>query len=401
MPEVELYGSAVPGTVVSSGSLVTPGGDAGVNAFNLTSGSFTVPAVGSTINVTLNDASWVVVGQFVYVDQAGGGVGQAGLMQVTVKTGNQLTLLNPTVPPAIPLADNTQSGLLRQVSGSTSDFVDGTNNCRSLGPAVGPAVWKGFTTKTAAYTLTTADSGKYIICSNGSWVLTLPAPALGLYYQIRNDQGISGTTGNITLQLTSGTIDGLNYRDILPAQECTLVTDGTNWRTLGLQRVVTLGTLDITSSTATAAVLLPIGYRVFEVDVTGFMPVTNGDYGKLLFSINGGSSWITSAYYMATVWNNSATTVTVTESANIAYLLLSPNQASAAGISEAHAIINPGNPSVATSALIQAGSRASTNVTQSYTTYGFCNQGATVNAIQISFSSGNIAKAYITVKGIV
>jgi hypothetical protein len=141
MPEVELYGSAVPGTVVSSGSLVTPGGDAGVNAFNLTSGSFTVPAVGSTVNVTLNDASWVVVGQFVYVDQAGGGVGQAGLMQVTAKTGNQLTLLNPTIPPAIPLADNTQSGLLRQVSNAATDYVDGTNHCQNLVTAIQPTIW--------------------------------------------------------------------------------------------------------------------------------------------------------------------------------------------------------------------------------------------------------------------
>src|ERR1700747_3465004 len=36
----------------------------------------------------------------------------------------------------------------------------------------------GFISKTAAYTLTTADSNKYVICSGGSWTLTLPAPAL-------------------------------------------------------------------------------------------------------------------------------------------------------------------------------------------------------------------------------
>jgi hypothetical protein len=91
--------------------------------------------------VTLNDASWVVVGQMVYVDQAGGGVGQAGALQVTAKSGNQLTLLNPAPPPAIPLADNTQSGLLRQVSGNTTDFVDGTNNSQPLAAAVQPTIW--------------------------------------------------------------------------------------------------------------------------------------------------------------------------------------------------------------------------------------------------------------------
>jgi hypothetical protein len=65
-----------------------------------------------------------------YVNQAGGG-GQAGVLQVTAKAGNTLTLLNPVPPPAIPLADNTQSGLLKQLSGNTAQFVDGTNTCRT------------------------------------------------------------------------------------------------------------------------------------------------------------------------------------------------------------------------------------------------------------------------------
>src|SRR5215469_11628202 len=39
----------------------------GANAFNTTTGAFTVPASGSTVNVTLNDASWVTVGQMVAV----------------------------------------------------------------------------------------------------------------------------------------------------------------------------------------------------------------------------------------------------------------------------------------------------------------------------------------------
>jgi hypothetical protein len=66
----------------------------------------------------------------------------------------------------------------------------------------------GFISKTAAYTLTTTDSNKYFICSGGSWTLTLPAPVSGLTYHLRNDMGISGTTGTITLQATGGTIDG-------------------------------------------------------------------------------------------------------------------------------------------------------------------------------------------------
>ena len=36
----------------------------------------------------------------------------------------------------IPLADTTQSGLLQKVSGLTTDFVDGTNNCQALAPQI-------------------------------------------------------------------------------------------------------------------------------------------------------------------------------------------------------------------------------------------------------------------------
>src|SRR5262245_2236103 len=52
-----------------------------------------------------------------------------------------------------------------------------------------PSNVNGFISKTAAYTLTSADSNKYIICSGGSWTLTLPTAALGFCYNVRNDQG--------------------------------------------------------------------------------------------------------------------------------------------------------------------------------------------------------------------
>lgn len=69
-------------------------GNPGLNAFNVTSGAFTVPAVGSSVNVMLSDASWVVAGQYVYVAGAGPG-GTGGMMQITAKSGNQVTLLTP------------------------------------------------------------------------------------------------------------------------------------------------------------------------------------------------------------------------------------------------------------------------------------------------------------------
>ena len=40
-----------------------------------------------------------------------------------------------------PLADTTQDGLLRKVSGNTTDFVDGTNHCQGLVAAIQPTIW--------------------------------------------------------------------------------------------------------------------------------------------------------------------------------------------------------------------------------------------------------------------
>ena len=116
-----------------------PTGPQGSSAFTTVS-SFTVPNVGATVQVTVGDASWMAVGQMLYVGTAGG-ASLAGALQITAIVGNLITLLNPAVVSAIPPADSTQSGLLNQLSGSSGDFVDGTNHCQPLATAVPPVIW--------------------------------------------------------------------------------------------------------------------------------------------------------------------------------------------------------------------------------------------------------------------
>jgi hypothetical protein len=117
-----------------------PAGSNGLPAYNITTAGFVVPNVGSTVLVTLQDTSWATVGEYVYVSGAAGS-GQSGALQITAISGLQLTLLNPTPAPAIPPADNTQAGLLKQLSGNTTDFVDGTNTCQNLVTAIQPTIW--------------------------------------------------------------------------------------------------------------------------------------------------------------------------------------------------------------------------------------------------------------------
>jgi hypothetical protein len=117
-------------------------GSQGSNAFTATTNSFIVPPVGQTTTVTVLDASWLVPGQMVYVDTAGGA--SAGALQITAIVGNTVTLLNPAVISAIPPASTTTSGLLNQISGNTTDFIDGTNSSQPLAPVIWYARMRSF-----------------------------------------------------------------------------------------------------------------------------------------------------------------------------------------------------------------------------------------------------------------
>lgn len=78
---------------VASGSSTGPQGPPGSPAYAFSSGQFTVPAVGSTVVVNVNDSSWVALGQILYVQDAGS-PGVAGALKVTAKTPTSLTLQN-------------------------------------------------------------------------------------------------------------------------------------------------------------------------------------------------------------------------------------------------------------------------------------------------------------------
>ena len=86
-----------PGTgdvTISATSAIA--GPAGLPAYTTLTSGFTVPAVGSTVTVNVNDATWAAVGETVWVATAGAS-GAAGAMIVNSKTSTTLTLQNPYV----------------------------------------------------------------------------------------------------------------------------------------------------------------------------------------------------------------------------------------------------------------------------------------------------------------
>jgi hypothetical protein len=109
----------------------------------------------------------------IYLDQAGGGAGQPGVLQLTAKNGNQLTLLNPAPPGTIPPADATQPGLLNKLSGLVSDFVGGDNACRNVVAAIPLAD----STKAGLLAKLSGNTSDYVGGDNNSHALPLQVSA--------------------------------------------------------------------------------------------------------------------------------------------------------------------------------------------------------------------------------
>lgn len=125
---------------VPTASLVTPGGQYGTTgtpAWTLTTADFTVPAVGATVDITVKDSSWMTVGETLWIANASGS-GQAGALKIQAISGTLVTLLNVGSTTA-GLANPTSAGLLRQTTGKTTDFLDGTNSFQDLAssPSIG------------------------------------------------------------------------------------------------------------------------------------------------------------------------------------------------------------------------------------------------------------------------
>lgn len=125
-------------TLVPSGSLVSPGGQQGVPgakgvvSATTNTAAFTVPAVGSTVTVSVVDASWPVIGEYLWVQSAGGDPNTPLAMQVTATTVTPptITLLNP-VPTSV------------QPSGDANNLLTvGSDSLLYLPPsAVQPTIW--------------------------------------------------------------------------------------------------------------------------------------------------------------------------------------------------------------------------------------------------------------------
>jgi hypothetical protein len=168
--------NAAPGTVITSGAMVTPGGIAGpssagtpgANAYDATTASFTVPAISTNVPVAIGNTAWLTVGQVVVI----AGAGSYQVAAITSATVFSATNLN--------YSGNATAGA---VIGSGAHVSPGG----LIGPAgAGGAGLNAFTNLLANFTQPAANASVTINVGTTSWMVVGQAIFIlgGGYYTV-------------------------------------------------------------------------------------------------------------------------------------------------------------------------------------------------------------------------
>jgi len=381
------------------------GGDNAVHALpasmlTTVSVAFTIPSLGASVSITVASASdiqsgcgiYIVGGGFYYVQSIAGNVLTCVLMNVASSwnTGQVNVGARVYINGIGYNATGGQGGLVPASANTKVNFL------RDDGAWALPV--SSFIAKSAAYTITSADVGKYFLCTGSGWTLTLPAAAPNLFYRVRNDQGIV-LNGAITIAAQAGsTIDGSASIQILCGQQCDIITDGTNWRTCGLHREVVIGILN-PSAVASLIINLPAGYAYFELEINKLSCNTGTPNLQMQCSTDG-STFITTGYYGMYWYNSASTAVSVGTYNNASSLYVTHWLESAARHMVNHRIF-PGDAGSYLHFSGQSGGMFSTNSwVGAFTLSGFTTNAGRMAAIQLVISAGTFS-GQVILKGIV
>jgi hypothetical protein len=176
-----------------------------------------------------------------------GATGPVGPIAVSADANNAATLgsdSNLLVPASpIPIADATKNGLLRQVSGLTTDLVDGTNHTQDFATALKPTIWSVRSSSYNAlgnpnFEVDQANVGaqvttgrvvdRWMLGTNGTMVVT------GYQFSFGNtgivipgsNYIVSAQSVRLYITTTQASLTGSNYAELLTWME------GPAWRRL-------------------------------------------------------------------------------------------------------------------------------------------------------------------------
>jgi hypothetical protein len=233
-------GVAVPGSIVAIGSQVSPAGPQGIQ------GPTTVSANANN-KATLGSDSLVLV--------QGTAIGVAATTHAQTVSGDDPQLTNTRMPSAhasthitggidtIAPASTSTAGLLKQISGLTTDFIDGTNASQNLITAVQPTIWS-VRTRSFSSVGNASFEVDQISCGtsnagNGKFIDRWVSQSAGIVFSSQQNN-----PGSISIPGTNFSITSKFYRITLTTQKVSLAAgdylilyqnvEGPQWRELSL-----------------------------------------------------------------------------------------------------------------------------------------------------------------------
>lgn len=256
----------VPGT---GGDPGTNGTD-GLNVFTITSADFVVPAISSPVTVTVNDSTWMVVGQNVFVQ----GAGYFSVASKPSSTSASLTYLdysgntaagNTITAGAGVSPAGTQPAIndpLLIANGGTSSATKGAAQLALGlgqtptsydGSALAYAITNSYAEIAAAATVTAPAAGKYLILARCTVVYTGATFASSRTLSVRVRNTTSSTTHETATSVT-GTQTTATFPEFtvaLPPLAVTLAASDVLQLQCQLDVVPSAGTAVISSATLT------------------------------------------------------------------------------------------------------------------------------------------------------
>lgn len=273
--------------VIAPGPRGLPGtngtnGTDGVSSFTTTTASFTMPAVSSTVSVSVGSTAWLSNGQAVYVETAGYFT-VSSITDATTVVLNNLGYTGNASPTTVIVVGRqvSASGLRGQDGGATGSaggdlagtYPDPTfaAKCRPSSPG-----------KLITYSSSTSDLATLSPGSDGQVLQALSSDPLGIVFDALDLSNSASVTGALPLANggTGQSTKGPAFDALSPVttQGDLIIGDAANQNTrLAIGSANTVLTSNGTTASWQAATTSSVGCKVVSVSVTGLAVKTLSD----------------------------------------------------------------------------------------------------------------------------